>query len=294
MYNGIVIAGATAVGKTALSIELAKKLDAVIISADAMQVYKKMDIGTSKITIFEMQGIKHYMLDVVEPDEHFDVGMYYDMVNDILKQEKKIPILVGGTGLYISSITDGLTKMPSVDKEYRKELNKKSKEELIEILKGKIDLETIDTNNPVRLIRKIETLGIEHNNIKGNDKNFLKIFLERDRENLYDRINERVNKMVEEGLILEAKNIYDNYNIENIKAIGYKELFSYFNNEIDLEHAISEIAKNSRRYAKRQLTWFRNKKDYVRYNLCEISEENIVDDITHIFKEGQLWILKTI
>ena len=91
MYNGIVIAGATAVGKTALSIELAKKLDAVIISADAMQVYKKMDIGTSKITSFEMQGIKHYMLDVVEPDEHFDVGMYYDMVNDILKKEKKIP-----------------------------------------------------------------------------------------------------------------------------------------------------------------------------------------------------------
>ncbi len=288
MYNGIVIAGATAVGKTALSIELAKKLDAVIISADAMQVYKKMNIGTSKITSFEMQGIKHYMLDVVEPDEHFDVGMYYDMVNDILKKEKKIPILVGGTGLYISAITDGLTKMPSVDKEYRKELNKKSKEELIEMLKGKIDLETIDINNPVRLIRKIETLGIEHNNIKGNDKNFLKIFLERDRENLYDRINERVNKMVDEGLILEAKNIYDNYNIENIKAIGYKELFSYFNKEIDLEYAISEIAKNSRRYAKRQLTWFRNKKDYIRYNLCEISEENIVDDITHIFKEGQL------
>lgn len=288
MYNGIVIAGATAVGKTALSIELAKKLDAVIISADAMQVYKKMNIGTSKITSFEMQGIKHYMLDVVEPDEHFDVGMYYDMVNDILKKEKKIPILVGGTGLYISAITDGLTKMPSVDKEYRKELNKKSKEELIEMLKGKIDLETIDINNPVRLIRKIETLGIEHNNIKGNDKNFLKIFLERDRENLYDRINERVNKMVDEGLILEAKNIYDNYNIENIKAIGYKELFSYFKKEIDLEYAISEIAKNSRRYAKRQLTWFRNKKDYVRYNLCEISEENILDDITHIFKEGQL------
>ena len=288
MYNGIVIAGATAVGKTALSIELAKKLDAVIISADAMQVYKKMNIGTSKITSDEMQGIKHYMLDVVEPDEHFDVGMYYDMVNDILKKEKKIPILVGGTGLYISAITDGLTKMPSVDKEYRKELNKKSKEELIEMLKGKIDLETIDINNLVRLIRKIETLGIEHNNIKGNDKNFLKIFLERDRENLYDRINERVNKMVDEGLILEAKNIYDNYNIENIKAIGYKELFSYFKKEIDLEYAISEIAKNSRRYAKRQLTWFRNKKDYVRYNLCEISEENIVDDITHIFKEGQL------
>ena len=288
MYNGIVIAGSTAVGKTALSIELAKKLDAVIISADSMQVYKKMNIGTSKITSYEMQGIKHYMLDVVEPDEHFDVGMYYDMVNDILKKEKKIPILVGGTGLYISAITDGLTKMPSVDKEYRKELNKKSKEELIEMLKGKIDLETIDINNPVILIRKLETIGIEHNNIKGNDKNFLKIFLERDRENLYDRINERVNKMVDEGLILEAKNIYDNYNIENIKAIGYKELFSYFNNEINLEYAISQIAKNSRRYAKRQLTWFRNKKDYVRYNLCEISEENIVDDITHIFKEGQL------
>ena len=156
------------------------------------------------------------------------------------------------------------------------------------MLEGKIYFETIDINNPVRLIRKLETIGIEHNNIKGNGKNFLKVFLERDRENLYDRINERVNKMIDDGLILEAKNIYDTYNIENIKAIGYKELFSYFNNEINLEYAISQIAKNSRRYAKRQLTWFRNKKEYIRYNLCEISEESIIDNIIHIFKKGQL------
>lgn len=286
MYNAIVISGPTSVGKTQLSIELAKKLNSVIISSDAMQVYKHMNIGTSKITKEQMQGIKHYMLDVVNPDEDFDLGMYYNMVNDILKYEKKVPILVGGTGLYISSITDGITPMPKIDKKLRENLNSKNINELLTMLEGKIDFSTFDVNNKARVIRKIETLGIEHNNIKGNNFNFLQIFLERDRQNLYDRINKRVDLMIEEGLLEEAKYIYDTYNIGKIKAIGYKELFSHFRGEITLEFAIEEIKKNSRRYAKRQFTWFRNKKEYIRYNLDKQSENTVMQEILEKFKEG--------
>lgn len=286
MYNAIVISGPTAVGKTALSIELAKQLNGVIISADAMQVYRHMNIGTSKITKDEMQGIKHYMLDIVDPDEDFDLGMYYEMVNNILKKEKKIPILVGGTGLYISSITNGLTSMPKIDKKVREDLMSKDIDELLSMLKGKVDFSTFDINNKVRIIRKIETLGIEYNNIKGNDLNFLHIFLERDRQNLYYRINKRVDIMIETGLLPEAKYIYDNYNIDKIKAIGYKELFSYFKFEKSLDEAINEIKQNSRRYAKRQFTWFRNKKEYIRYNLDEQREDIIIQQILEKFREG--------
>lgn len=286
MYNAIVISGPTAVGKTALSIELAKQLNGVIISADAMQVYRHMNIGTSKITKDEMQGIKHYMLDIVDPDEDFDLGIYYEMVNNILKKEKKIPILVGGTGLYISSITNGLTSMPKIDKKVREDLMSKDIDELLSMLKGKVDFSTFDINNKVRIIRKIETLGIEYNNIKGNDLNFLHIFLERDRQNLYYRINKRVDIMIETGLLPEAKYIYDNYNIDKIKAIGYKELFSYFKFEKSLDEAINEIKQNSRRYAKRQFTWFRNKKEYIRYNLDEQREDIIIQQILEKFREG--------
>lgn len=286
MYNAIVISGPTAVGKTALSIELAKQLNGVIISADAMQVYRHMNIGTSKIKKDEMQGIKHYMLDIVDPDEDFDLGMYYEMVNNILKKEKKIPILVGGTGLYISSITNGLTSMPKIDKKVREDLMSKDIDELLSMLKGKVDFSTFDINNKVRIIRKIETLGIEYNNIKGNDLNFLHIFLERDRQNLYYRINKRVDIMIETGLLPEAKYIYDNYNIDKIKAIGYKELFSYFKFEKSLDEAINEIKQNSRRYAKRQFTWFRNKKEYIRYNLDEQREDIIIQQILEKFREG--------
>ncbi|WP_068268793.1 tRNA (adenosine(37)-N6)-dimethylallyltransferase MiaA [Caviibacter abscessus] len=286
MYNAIVISGPTAVGKTALSIELAKKLNAVIISADAMQVYKHMDIGTSKVTKVEMQGVPHYMLDVVNPDEDFDLGMYYEMVNEILKKERKIPILTGGTGLYIAAITKGLTAMPKIDKKYREELMSKNIEDLLAILEGKVDFSTFDVNNKVRIIRKIETYGIEYNNIKGNNLNFLHIFLERERQSLYDRINKRVDIMIKEGLLEEAKFIYDNYDINRIRAIGYKELFSYFKGEITLEKAIEEIKKNSRRYAKRQFTWFRNKDEYIKYNLDEQNEENIIQKILEKFREG--------
>ena len=293
--KGIVIAGATGVGKTNLSIKLAQKINAEIISADASQVYKELDIGTAKVTQEEMQGIPHYMIDVVNPDEDYSVGDFERAVNDILnenvnKSEKNI-IIAGGTGLYIKSITDGFAKLPSKDEKIRAELESKSIEELQEILK-KIDEKSykeIDLFNKLRLVRAIEVClltggkfsELRVQNVKKNNYKFLKIFLTRNREELYERINKRVDIMISKGLINEARKIYDNYqkSLYKISSIGYKELFSYFERKIILEEAIEEIKKESRRYAKRQMTWFRKEKNYIVYNLSEISEDEIIKDI---------------
>lgn len=292
--KGIVISGATGVGKTDLSIKLAKRLNADIISADASQVYKFLDIGTAKVTEDEMQGIKHYMIDVVEPDEDYSVGDFEVEVNKILHEKEKNDenvILVGGTGLYIRAITDGFSDLPTKDEKIRKDLEEKSLEELQEILK-ELDLQAyneIDLNNKLRLVRAIEVCKITGGkfselrvkNIKKNNYNFLKVFLTRNREELYERINKRVDIMIQKGLVEEAKKVYNNYedSLYKISAIGYKELFNYFDGKVSLEEAIEDIKRESRRYAKRQMTWFRKEKDYLIYNLSEISEKEIIEDI---------------
>ena len=292
--KGIVISGATGVGKTDLSIKLAKRLSADIISADASQVYKFLDIGTAKVTEDEMQGIKHYMIDVVEPDEDYSVGDFEVEVNKILHEKEENDenvILVGGTGLYIRAITDGFSDLPTKDEKIRKDLEKKSLEELQEILK-ELDLQAyneIDLNNKLRLVRAIEVCKITGGkfselrvkNIKKNNYNFLKVFLTRNREELYERINKRVDIMIQKGLVEEAKKVYNNYedSLYKISAIGYKELFNYFDGKVSLEEAIEDIKRESRRYAKRQMTWFRKEKDYLIYNLSEISEKEIIEDI---------------
>ena len=292
--KGIVISGATGVGKTDLSIKLAKRLNADIISADASQVYKFLDIGTAKVTEDEMQGIKHYMIDVVEPDEDYSVGDFEVEVNKILHEKEENDenvILVGGTGLYIRAITDGFSDLPTKDEKIRKDLEEKSLEELKEILKA-LDLQAyneIDLNNKLRLVRAIEVCKITGGkfselrvkNIKKNNYNFLKVFLTRNREELYERINKRVDIMIQKGLVEEAKKVYNNYedSLYKISAIGYKELFNYFDGKVSLEEAIEDIKRESRRYAKRQMTWFRKEKDYLIYNLSEISEKEIIEDI---------------
>ena len=217
------IAGATGVGKTDLSIRLAKKIDAEIISADASQIYKELDIGTAKITDEEMQGVKHYMIDVASPGEDYSVGDFERDVNNILNENSckngKNIIIAGGTGLYIRSITDGFAKLPSKDEKIRKELESKSLDELQETLK-KLDeksYEEIDLSNKLRLVRAIEVClltggkfsELRTRNVKNNDYDFLKIFLTRNRDELYDRINRRVEIMIAKGLVGEAKKVYN-------------------------------------------------------------------------------------
>lgn len=274
MYNCIVLAGPTAVGKTELSIKLAKKIQAEIISADSSQVYKEMNIGTAKIQENEKEGIRHHLIDVVYPNEEYNMGIYYKQVNDLLNKDDRTYIITGGTGLYIQAITDGITQMPEVDRTKRQYLESLELKDLLSLLDN---TENLDINNKQRVIRKIETKGIEHSNIKGNNRKILKIFLTRDRENLYDRINKRVDIMFNQGLLDEARYIYRKYQ-DKISSIGYKELFEYFKGNISLDEAKEDIKKASRRYAKRQITWFKNK-GYIVYNLDEISVDEVLNKI---------------
>lgn len=299
--KGIVIAGATGVGKTDLSIKLAKQLNAVIISADASQVYKELNIGTAKIAHEEMQGIPHYMIDLVNPDEDYSVGDFERAVNAILNENcqntEKNVIIAGGTGLYIKSITDGFAQLPSKDEKIRADLESRNIEELQEMLKrlDKKSYDEIDLFNRLRLVRAIEVClltggkfsELRVQNIKDNSYEFLKIFLTRDRKELYERINKRVDIMISKGLVEEAHKIYTKYNKSRFKisSIGYKELFCYFDGKITLEEAIEEIKKESRRYAKRQITWFKKEKNYITYNLSELTEDEVMKNIFEKWKK---------
>ncbi|AVQ28281.1 tRNA (adenosine(37)-N6)-dimethylallyltransferase MiaA [Fusobacterium ulcerans] len=299
MLRGLVIAGPTGVGKTDLSIKMAKLLKADIISADSAQVYKGMDIGTAKITTEEMQGIKHYMLDIVEPVKKYNVGDFQKDVDNILKEKetkKKNIILTGGTGLYISSITDGLSSLPAGDPVLREELMKKDIEELYNELAAVDPQAALDIhkNNRRRVERALEVFKLTgekfsvlaKKNIKGNNYSFLKVALERNRDVLYERINMRVDIMLEKGLSEEVRKLYEKYgdNLRKINIIGYTQLIDYFNNNCTFEEAVENIKRDSRRYAKRQFTWFKNDSSYTWYNLDEMSEEEIIDKITSELK----------
>lgn len=294
--KGIVIAGPTGVGKTELSIKLAKALNAEIISADSAQVYEGLNIGTAKITADEMQGVVHHMIDFVQPIKKYSVGDYQRKVDELLKTHSdRNVLLVGGTGLYIDSVVRGLSALPESDLVIREQLMKIDGEKLFEMLK-EIDLESaenIHPNNKRRVERAVEVFYqtgekfsvLSKKNIKGNSFKFLKVALERDRKHLYDRINLRVEIMMENGLLEEVKSLYKKYGdvLKKINIIGYSELISYLNKEITLEEAKELIKKNSRNYAKRQFTWFKNDHEYIWYDLDKMTQDEILSDILQRF-----------
>ena len=296
MNRAIVIAGPTGVGKTKISIDLASELNAEIISSDSAQIYKGLNIGTAKITDKEMQGIKHHLIDIVEPISKYSVGNFEKDVNKILNQNpKKNFLLVGGTGLYINSVTNGLSILPEADKKTREYLSTLDNQTLFE-LALKYDKEAtkeIHPNNRVRLERVVEVFLLTRQkfselfkkNIKNNNFKFLKIALERDRENLYDRINKRVDIMFAEGLVDEVKKLYEIYGekLYKLNIICYNEIIDYINGVISLDEANYKIKLNSRHYAKRQFTWFKADKEYQWFNLDRISEQEIVKTIYTMF-----------
>ncbi|WP_427169320.1 tRNA (adenosine(37)-N6)-dimethylallyltransferase MiaA [Fusobacterium nucleatum] len=296
LNKAIVIAGPTGVGKTKISIDLAKELNAEIISSDSAQVYKGLNIGTAKITEEEMQGIKHHLIDIVEPVSKYSVGNFEKDVNKILNQNpEKNFLLVGGTGLYLNSVTNGLSILPEADKKTREYLSTLDNRALLELaLKYDEDAtKEIHSNNRVRLERVIEVFllagqkfsELSKKNIKNNNFKFLKIALERNRENLYDRINKRVDIMIEQGLVDEVKKLYKSYGekLYKLNIIGYNEIIDYLNAKISLDEAVYQIKLNSRHYAKRQFTWFKADKEYQWFNLDRISEEEIVKSIYTLF-----------
>ncbi|QYR61016.1 tRNA (adenosine(37)-N6)-dimethylallyltransferase MiaA [Fusobacterium polymorphum] len=296
LNKAIVIAGPTGVGKTKISIDLASELNAEIISSDSAQVYRGLNIGTAKITEEEMQGIKHHLIDIVEPMSKYSVGNFEKDVNKILNQNpEKNFLLVGGTGLYLNSVTNGLSILPEADKKTRDYLSTLDNQTLLE-LAFKYDEEAtkeIHPNNRVRLERVVEVFlltgqkfsELSKKNIKNNNFKFLKIALERDRENLYDRINKRVDIMFAQGLVDEVKNLYEIYGekLYKLNIIGYNEIIDYINGIISLDEANYRIKLNSRHYAKRQFTWFKADKEYQWFNLDRILEQKIVKSIYTMF-----------
>jgi len=296
----IILAGPTASGKTSVSIDLAKRIGGEIISADSMQVYRGMDVGTAKIKADEMQGVKHYLINVLDPTEDFNIVKFQDMVKYSIEEIKRnghIPILVGGTGFYIQSVIydidfDTQDDNGDIRKALEEEYDKMGADFMYEKLKkiDSVSAENIHKNNKKRIIRAIEyflinnTLISEHNESqRKNDSpyDFRFFVLNPPRDILYDRINQRVDKMVEEGLVREVKDLKNaGLSIENIsmQGIGYKEILEYLNGVATLEEAIDNIKQNTRHMAKRQVTWFKREKDVIYINPFEFeNNEKIVD-----------------
>lgn len=293
----IVIAGPTASGKTALSIKLAKELNGEIISCDSMQIYKEMDIGTAKVTKEEAEGIKHYLIDIVSPNERYTVSNFKKDSKNAIKEilnKGKTPIIVGGTGLYVDSLIYEIEYQDmEFDINYRNELMEKSEtneglKELYEQAKT-IDskaMEKISSNDKKRIIRVLEiykATGKTKTELeilsrqKEVEYNYKVFVVNMDREKLYNRIDKRVDIMIENGLVEEVEKIYNKYNEfpTAMQGLGYKEVVEYLQGKINKEDMIEKIKKESRHYAKRQLTWFRKDKNFIWLNSEDGIEKNI-------------------
>ena len=280
----IVIVGPTGVGKTKMSVELAKKYDAIIVNGDSMQVYKELNIGTAKVTEEEKEGVPHLLFDIVDPTEMYTVYDYQKDLRKVLNSNKgKNIIIVGGTGLYIKA---GLYDYEFAEEKFNETYDTLTNEELYYRVKEKYPDIDIHVNNRKRLVRALNK-GIESH--KGNNLLYNAIFigLTTNRETLYERINLRVDKMFEEGLLEEVKALYDKgIDSKSINTgIGYKELYEYFKGNISLEEAKELIKQRSRKYAKRQYTWFNNQMDikwfdvnFNNFNETVLEVSNYVDN----------------
>ncbi|MEH7155838.1 tRNA (adenosine(37)-N6)-dimethylallyltransferase MiaA [Neobacillus drentensis] len=306
----LVIIGPTAVGKTMLSIEMAKRYNGEIISGDSMQIYRGMDIGTAKIKIDEMEGIPHHLIDIKEPYENFSVAEFQLLVRakiDEIAKKGKLPIIVGGTGLYIQSVIYDyhFSDVPG-DEAYRlvleERVNEIGNEALYQELM-EVDPESasqIHPNNVRRVIRALEIFHLTGKTMQEFQSsqqadllyNTAIVGLTMEREKLYERINHRVDVMIAQGLLEEVEGLYQQglRDSQSIQAIGYKEIFAYFDGKVTIEEAITNLKQNSRRYAKRQLTWFRNKMDVNWFDMTDL--ENIakkIKEISHCV-EGKLGV----
>lgn len=297
----IIIAGPTASGKTALAVQVAKQINGEIVSADSMQIYKYMDIGTAKPSEAEKEGIPHYMMDFLDPSESFSVSDYCDMAKKYIadiSNRGKIPILTGGTGLYIDSLVNGvefgkMPENPQIRAELEELAEREGNEAVYKILL-EVDPETAEKyhpNNLRRVIRAIEFYKTANQTISAHAKeektspyDSVYFCIDWDRAELYERINRRVDLMLEEGLEKETMELLSmgiDKNSTSMQSIGYKELFGYLDGGKSFEEAVDELKRNTRRYAKRQLTWFKRNKNIVWLK----PDERMTDTAVQIIKE---------
>lgn len=293
----ISIVGATAIGKTALSIKVAQHFNCPIISSDSRQFYKEMTIGTAVPNALELNAAKHYFIQNRSISEDYSVGQFEkDALSklDKLFIDTDVVVMVGGSGLYVDAVLKGLDYFPTISPEIRNELNKRLEEEGITNLQNQLkeldpdSFNTIEIENPHRLIRALEIcIGTRkpysfYKNKPKQPRNFtpIKIGLTANRELMYSRINERVDIMIENGLLDEAKNLFHYKDLNALQTVGYRELFNHFDGKSDLDFAISEIKKNTRRFAKRQGTWFRKDQEIKWFDFKE-QTTSILDYIQH-------------
>jgi len=292
----ISIVGPTAIGKTSLSLKLAQHFNTEIISADSRQFFKEMQIGTAAPTTQELAIAKHHFIHHKSVEDNYNVGAFekdaLQCLNTLFKNHDVV-VMVGGSGLYVDAVTKGLDHFPEVDSNIREGLNNKLKTEGITVLKEQLkqlDIETYSTialDNPHRLIRALEICigsGQPYSSFLNKNKTkrefkTITIGLTADREIIYNRINQRVDIMLEDGLLKEAKKLLTKQHLNALNTVGYKELFKYLNKEWTLAFAISEIKKNTRRFAKRQLTWFK-KDDAILWFDYKIPAEDIIKSIS--------------
>jgi len=293
----IIIAGPTAVGKTAAAIKLAQQLETEIISADSRQFYREMTIGTAKPDAEELAQAKHHFIDSHSITENFTVGDFekeaLQLLNELFRTHDRI-IMVGGSGLFIQAVTQGFDDLPTADSEIRRRLNQELTEKGILHLQARLKevdpeyYDQVDLNNPQRLIRALEVFEATAKQFSSyrkatvNKRPFesIKIVLNLPREELYDRINKRVDIMVEQGLIEEVRSLMPYKHLNALNTVGYSELFDYFDGKTDLHTAINLIKQNTRRFAKRQLTWFRKDQEM---KWMTADNPNLINEIIKAF-----------
>lgn len=309
----VIITGPTAVGKTALSLDLARAVNGEIISADSMQVYKHMDIGSAKIMPEEMEGIPHHLIDVIEPEEEFHVVKFQEMAKAAMEEiyaRGRIPVVTGGTGFYIQALVRDIDFTETGgDEAYRQELEQLAKEQGAEVLHellAKVDpvsAEEIHANNVKRVIRALEYYHftgepISVHNAEQRQKTspyqFVCFVLNRDRAELYRRIDQRVDLMLEQGLLEEVKKLADmgyTKDMVSMQGLGYKELLAYLDGELSYDEAVYILKRDTRHFAKRQLTWFKREADVTWVNVDDgRSREQILADMLTICRERGLEI----
>ncbi len=292
----IVIGGPTAVGKTRVSVKLAQYFDSPIINADSRQIYDELNIGVAKPSASDLKAVRHYLIGTRSVQDHYDVGMYEQDVLDLLNRIYKVKdlvILSGGSGLYIHAVMHGLDRFPKVPMSIKNQLEIDLNNFGVDYLKKELRIkdpkyyEIVDSNNPRRLMRALEVIRATGHPFskywKGKDvvRNFMSIpiFLNLPRKLLYQKINDRVDMMMKEGLMDEVENLYDFRHLKSLQTVGYQELFAYIDKKSTLPEAIGLMKQNSRRYAKRQITWF---KKYL--SPVEWSPQNIESIIQNINK----------
>lgn len=295
MYILLVLLGPTGVGKTELSLDVAEKLNSPVLSADSRQIYRGMNICTAAPTKEQMQRVPHHFVEILSPEEYYSASIYEQDVLSLLQElykTRKVVVMTGGSMMYIDAVCNGIDDIPTIDSSLRENIQGLYKKEGLDPIRSQLKIldpifyDEVDLKNPKRVIHALEVClmaGKPYSSLRTNPKKkrpfeIIKVGFNRDREELYERINQRVDLMVKDGLIDEARGFFPMRHLNSLNTVGYKELFEYFDGNCTLDYAIDKIKQHSRNYARKQLTWFKKDKDIHWINLSD-SEDMVVKRI---------------